>query len=291
MTGSQLPRWPTGFDARAWDRWTARCVGIERGAGDVALRCGVSPIAPYSETSQWYGNRRQTRTPPRAQRADDEPVQLAVLATMTGAYGIDTLRTHIARVPRLSVIAQTDSLAAFNYWMVWSPDARDTAAAIVHGQLAEGRLWITQAQTERQSPDTSLSALSVPNAPRAQTFVAFLLAGVGARPRAPLTICYGPCDRRYTLQAERHVLEPQLRFRVSSLREISRSTRGQLELRVHVDPLPDGLLPLLVLTNRDTKQSTAWILRDLGGGVWDWNVSYAGDDIRSQDISVFVVRK
>ena len=122
-------------------------------------------------------------------------------------------------------------------------------------------------------------------------FAAFLLEGVGTRPREPVSLCFGPgCTFRYVLEARRNTLKPLVRFRVSALRDVSKTTRGQLQLRVVMDPVPEGLMPILVIAGPATPQPHAFFLRDLGGGIWDWNWTFSPDWTK-QEALVFLVRK
>ncbi len=198
IAGAQLPRWPTGFDAQAWPSWTGRCVGTVRGRETVPITCEVSQDVPRKEQSKWYDKLRQPRPPARAARSDRDPV---------------------------------------NVWLVWSPQRRDSTAVVVHGDPSGSSLVITPAQfgsdagAPRPSPYTGRS--DVPD-----RFVAFLLGGVGTRPRAPLTLCFHSCARRYVLEPRIHTLEPHFRFGVASLRDVSRTPRGRLQLRVLSTPCP-----------------------------------------------------
>lgn len=294
LAGAQLPRWPTGFDTRAWDRWTGRCVGTVRGRESVALRCDVVPVAPYAETSQWNGRRRE-QPPARAQRSekldDTDRVQLAVLVTMTGAYGIDTIRSVVNRVPRLQDVARVDTVDALTSWVVWSPTNHDSSAMVVHGALGFGRLQLTAPALSKWAPDSSRTPSTAAATQRREPVVALFLDGVGTRPVEPLMLCYSSCDRRYELNPSRHSLPPVARFRVASLRDVTRSARGHLELRVQLNPLPEGAMPIVVFNTRDGKTLTASFMRDLGGGVWDAALEYQDFDYTTLDGLVYLIRR
>ena len=286
--GTQLPRWPTGFDAQAWPRWKGRCVGVVRARQTVPVTCEITPDVPWAEQRTWYDQLRQP--PARAARSDQAPVTVTVLATMTGAYGIDTLRTRLARVPHFRDFAERDSVASQESWVVWSPVRSDSTAYVVHGDLSQSRLYATNAQYDRTPETLAPSTAAVaPEGP--DRFAAFLLGGVGTRPRAPLTLCFGPCVRRYVLDARTHTLQPHIRFRVASMREASRSRRGQLELRVLVDPVSEGLMPLLVIAGPGGRASSVFVLRDRGGGMWDWHVNYRVGDWGTREALIYLVRR
>jgi TonB family protein len=288
IAGAQLPRWPTGFDARAWPRWKGRCIGAVRGVETVPVTCDVEADVPREEVSYWRERLQQARSQARSPRSAREPVNVTVLATMYGAYGIDTFRVRLPRVPRFRNFAQRDSLPMLDSWFVWSPNRGDSTAYVVNGDPTGSGLRITPAQFDR-APET-LGPSSHTSSDRPDRFVAFLLGGVGTRPLAPLTLCFGFCARRFVLDARRHTLQPIVRFRVASLRDVSRSLRGPLQLRVLVDPSPDGLIPVLVIASPAGKANYVFFLRDLGGGMWEWFVNYSADWM-TREAFVYLVRR
>jgi hypothetical protein len=291
VRGAQLPRWPTGFDARAWPRWAGRCIGMVQERVPVTVTCDIGPDAPWEERSPWYDRRPQPRPPARSPRSDEEPLQLTLIATMAGAYGLDTLRASVRGVPQLREIAVSDSVPAPRSWLVVSPT--DSNAFVVHGNPTERDLRITRAQIRALGRAVPSSLTAAPHAQGPDEFVAFLLGGVGQPPLGPVTLCFSlSCRRRYDLDPARHTLtQPAVRVSVASLREASRTPLGVLQLRLIVDPVPDGLTPLVVIAGPRGVVSSALLVRGLGGGLWQWGLSASGFDWMTSDVLVYLVRR
>ncbi len=291
VRGAQLPRWPTGFDARAWPRWAGRCIGVVQSREPVTVTCDIGPDAPWAERSPWYDPRPQPISTARAPRSADEPLQLTLIATMSGAYGLDTLRAIARGVPHLREIAVHDSVRTPGGWLIVSPT--DSNALVVFGNPTERDLRIIRAQVTPQGMAVPSSQTAVAPAKGPDPFAAFLLGGVGQRPLGPVMLCFGlSCRRRYDLDPERHTLtEPQLRLSVASLREDSRTPLGLLQLRLIVDPVPEGLTPLVVMAGPHGKVSRALLVRGVGGGVWQWNMDASGLDWTTAEVLVYLVRR
>lgn len=289
---SQLPRWPFGFDARAWARWRARCHGVVHDHAPAMMECDVQPDVPPKEIWDWYGEQRREvpRPPARRPTRDDEPVTLTVIARMTNAFLLDTLRATVGEVPRLDARAVRFAGPLCDRWSTWLPG--DSSVIVLYGDMGDRSLRVT-----RTNPRAAPAARGRPSCPaledRAPTLAAFMLGGIGARPSAPVTVCVGDCARRYVLDPQRHLLaeRPHLAFSSASLREPSRSDRDALQFRVIVDPEPEGIVPLVVVDEPNAWAPAAWLMHDLGGGVWDWRVHYSDGWPSGRRVLIYLVRK
>lgn len=291
-TGAQLPFWPFHFDTRAWARWRARCAGVVRDDAPASMECDVTPDVPSRELSEWYvGQPREgRRPPPRRPTRDDEPVTLTVLARMSNAYGIDTLRARVEQVPSLSEHAVRDAGPLCNRYSAWAPG--DSGIIVLYGDFADRSLRVARTNPRaapQEAADPDCAALTG----REPTLAAFMLGDVGTRARAPVTLCVGSCARRYVLDPERHVLaeRPHLRFSIASLTEQPQRERDNLQFRIIVDPVPEGLVPLVIVDDPRAWAPAAWVMYDLGGGVWDWRVHYTDAWTRARSVLVYLVRK
>lgn len=292
MAGAQLPRWPFDFEARSWERWRARCVGDVHEGAPADIECDVAPAVPPEESWAWYREQRRERQrpPARTPTRDDEPVTLTIVARMSNAYGVDTLRATVEHVPRLAERAVRDAGPLCNRFSAWAPG--DSGTMVLYGDFAERSLRVARtnpraAPVEREGTDCpSLKG-------RAPSLSAFMLGGIGTRPRAPVTLCVGSCARRYVLDPERHVLaeRPHLRFTVDSLRERPRRDRDALRFRVIVDPVPEGLVPLVIVDDPRAWGPAAWLMHDLGGGVWEWRVHYGDGWMSPRSVLIYLVRR
>lgn len=292
MAGAQLPFWPFHFETRAWARWRARCAGIVRDDAPASMECDVTPDVPSGELTEWYLRqpRDGRRAPPRRPTRDDEPVTLTVLARMSNAYGIDTLRATVMQVPSLSERAVRDAGPLCNRYSAWAPG--DSGIFVLYGDLGDQSLRVARTNARvapQEAPDPTCAALT----DREPTLAAFMLGGVGTRAREPVTLCVGSCARRYVLDPERHMLaeRPHLSFSIASLTEQPQRERDNLELRILVDPVPEGLVPLVIIDDPRAWAPAAWVMYDLGGGVWDWRVHYTDAWTRARRVLVYLVRK
>ncbi len=292
MTGAQLPRWPFDFDGQAWARWRARCVGVVRDDAPAEMECDVTPDVPSREIGAWYGEQRRERPRPPARRPtrDDDPVTLTVIARMSNAYGIDTLRATVAQVPSLSERAVRDAGPLCNRYSAWAPG--DSGIMVLYGDLTDRSLRVARTNPRaapQEAADPNCAAVNG----REPNMAAFMLGEIGTRPRTPVTLCVGSCARRYVLDPERHVLaaRPHLRFTIASLREPPQRERDDLSIRILVDPVPEGLVPLVIIEDPGAWAPAAWITYDLRGGMWDWRVHYNGGWTRARNVLVYLVRK
>lgn len=283
----QLPRWPFDFESRAWERWHARCLGASRAGASATMTCSVEPITSQSELASWYAE--QDRRPTTRRGNEGDTVTVTVLARSTNAFGIDTLRAKIASIPRLAERAIRDTAPICDSWSVWAPG--DSETFVVYGDLADLSLRVTRANPTAAPNEALPTGMCSRPEGRAPHLTAFFLGGLGRRPRAPVTLCLSTCGRRYVLDPAQHTIaeHPHVRFSAASLRNRPTRERDQLNFRVLVDPDFEGVVPVVIVREGERDPVTAHLMRDLGGGTWDWPVHIIGSWAQ-REVLIYLIR-
>ncbi|MWO29257.1 hypothetical protein GQN02_24285, partial [Escherichia coli] len=108
----------------------------------------------------------------------------------------------------------------------------------------------------------------------------------------PVVVCTGepPCAGWAELDPDRHLLVPRahLRFRVAELREQTR-VGDQLEMRLLVDPVPEGLTPLVLIRGRGQAPTSLWPAFRTELGVWDLKLTYDPHLPADSEVSIYLV--
>ncbi|HEX6036705.1 hypothetical protein [Longimicrobium sp.] len=284
--GDYLADWPPGYGGGTYPGWTSRCV-LDAAPGAAArVHCDVRPR--YVARS---GPRPWEREAPRWYRPGDS-IQVTAVVRMRDAFQADTLRATVRDLRRLGDAAVLDPGCAVSAWNAFT--AQDSGTLYVVKGDVQSRHGFDITEVRRQPP---------PRAPRDAgcgtdrpdaLLAVFLLGELGDPVRQPVTFCTGEplCSRRYTVDPARHTLasRPAIRFWLRDLREMTR-VGDQLDLRLYVDPVPEGLMPLVVVRQEGQKPRSAWQLRRTELGAWDFAVTYDGEIPPDSEVLVYLVAR
>jgi hypothetical protein len=282
--GDFLEGWPPGPRTTSLPGWTSRCVlyapPIE---GRTRVHCDVRPRYNY----RYHGSLWREAQSPRWYREGDS-VRVTVVARMDESFQSDTLSGVVTEVRRFSewTVLDRDS-ACTGSWQAYT--SGPGKVYLLHGDLEDRYLDfnITEAVRGAVPPHPQTTCTGQ----RDSLMSAFLLGDLGEP--APVTLCKGyPCARRYEVDPARHTLAERavVRFHIGELREATR-IGDQLRFRIHVDPVPEGLMPLILVRHGTRAPASLWPARRVELGAWDFNVTYDSRIPPDSEVSIYLARR
>jgi hypothetical protein len=283
-SGDRLLEWPRNLSGQSWKFWRGRCIGVANGRSTAAMNCLVHPD---TRRRQWPGGALpetlevKSAVKHRAATSTNEPFRLRLIVTTDGAYWSDTLQYEMrGPLPRFSERAVTDSLPRCDSWEALSTQqAKDVL--VLDADPEGNRLEITNVQ-HSSTPLEGRMLRSGKAAPRQARLAAFVLGDVGAKAEAPIVLRFPQCGRTYVVDPARHTLAQRAhaRFRVGDLREQTRVTSlfgVQVFLHIELDPVPEGVVPLVVFRGGSPARYLGWSAEPISPGIWK-NVVHLGID-------------
>lgn len=286
--GDYLADWPPGFRGSTYPGWSSRCVVDVPVSSSPRVHCEIRPRYSYrSHARHW-----ERDPPPRWYRSGDS-VHVTVVARMRDAFQTDTFRTVVTDLRRFreSAVLDADSACAWS-WNAYTTQDSGTLY-LVKGDLEDrGGLSVTRI-LHRPPPPRPRNARCAGQR-HDSLLAAFFLGDLGDRATAPVTFCIGDplCTRQYEVDPERHTMAARaaVRFRIANLREATR-VGDQLDFRIFVEPVPEELMPLILVRHGSRPPVSLWPARRVELGAWDFNVTYDPSIPADSEISIYLVAR
>jgi hypothetical protein len=288
--GDYLADWPPGFGGRTYAAWSSRCVARVPAGAPAWVNCDISPRYDPSDF-----RRTLSRSQPPRWYHDGDSIRVTVVAMTRGAFQSDTLRTVVHRLGRLSQSAVMDDQGSACAW-TWSAftGQRDGELYVVKGALGEREdFYVTEVRHDT-APALPPGARCMRKRQDDATLALFILGDIGDPIRSPVRFCTGQplCSHQYELDPARHTLAKRahLRFRVADLRPESR-TGNQLVFRITVDPVPEGLIPLVLIRSARWAGPSIWPARRIGLDTWEYGVTYDPEYPSDAEAAIYLVAR
>jgi hypothetical protein len=286
--GDFLSDWPPGFYSATYPSWSSRCVVTVPAHARASVDCTIEP--PYLSAA---GRSQWERVPQPKWYIPGDSIRLSVIAMTYGAFQSDTLRAVVHRLPRLSqsalLVSRTECA---NSWAAYT--AQDVGAlSVVSGDISDmGTLRITEVYhtaVPRARADRCAASTS-----RDSVFALFVLGDVGDTVRSPITFCMGNpiCTIHHQVDPRKHTLvdRAHVRFRLADLRADTR-VGDKAVVRIYVDPVPEGLMPLIVLRRGKRVPDSIWVMRRVGLDCWEFAVNYGPALPAESEFAVYLVAR
>lgn len=288
-SGDYLADWPPGFRGATYPSWSSRCVANVPADAPAQVHCDIRP--QYTRAPD--GTRAWERGPAPEWYRPGDSIRVTVIARMSEAFQTDTMRTVVHDLRRFGRSAVLDDgVACASGWSAFT--AQDSAVLyVVKGDL-EGRSSLSVTRVRHRPPPPRPRNAECTGSAEDSLLAMFILGDVGDPIRAPVTFCIGDplCTRQYELDPARHTVAERahLRFRLADLREHTR-VGDQLRFRILVDPVPEGLTPLILVRHGDRPPASVLIARRVELGAWDFDVTYDSGIPPDSDVAIYLAAR
>lgn len=287
--GDYLADWPPGYGGATYPGWTGRCVLDVPPGASAAIHCDIRP-----RYSLRHGPRTWERKPPPRWYRPGDSIQVTAVVRMRDAFQADTLRATVRDLRRFrdAAVLDADSGCAHSAWNAFT--AQDSGALyVLKGDVeAASGFSITEVRHGPAPPRPRNAGCGT--ARRDSLLAVFFLGDLGDPVREPVTFCAGQplCGRQYEVDPARHTLAPRaaIRFWLRDLREMTR-VGDQLAFRLYVGPVPEGLMPLVVVRGEGRPPRSAWPARRAELGAWDFNVTYESGIPADSEVLIYLVAR
>jgi len=287
VAGDYLADWPPGFGGPTYAGWSGRCVARAPAGAPAWANCDVSPRHAPPQLLQ-----AQARPSPRWYRPGD-PIRVTVVAMTRGSFQSDTLRTVVKLLPRLSRQALVDHApTCSSAWNAYTAQAGGRQYVVRSLANSGWPLDVTRVvhgpPPTRPRPEACARKLTPDSA-----LALFFLGDVGDPVKAPVTFCLGEpfCALQYRVDPARHTLAARahLRVRMADLRPGSR-TGDQLVFRITVDPVPEGLMPLVLIRSANWHLSLSGTRR-VALDTWEYGVTFDPRYPPDTEAAIYIVAR
>lgn len=285
--GDYLADWPPGYRGATFPGWSGRCVMDVPSGAPSRVHCDIHPRYTFRS-----GPRPWDRSPAPKWYQPGDSIHVTVVARMRDAFQADTLRASLQDLRRFRQSAVLDSRSdCTTAWGAFTQ--QDTAELYIVSGSLEGPSRFDVTRVRHGPPPPRPRGHACRGAAGDSLFAVFFLGQLGDSVRAAVTFCAGRplCTGQYEVDPARHAMavQPALRFRIQDLREKTR-VGDQLDFRIYVDPVPEGLIPLVIVRHPGMPMHSMAVGR-VELGAWEFAATYGPGLPADSEILIYLVAR